>query len=190
MPYDRSNAVTVIIGIKTEAGVIVGGDSLSTIEDGPLTTHLRSEPKLFQNGKYIIGIQGRYRLAQILRFAELPTPDPVLDPEEADKWMVKILLPGLRDTFKAEEFTQFTDTEHLLIAWGRHLYAVYPRDWQFRRMAAGYEAIGCAAPFAMGAMHATADLEISDRERLSRALLAAEEFSGTVRAPFVILWTT
>ena len=74
------------------------------------------------------------------------------------------------------------------VAAGGRLFAVYD-DFQFEDTLAGYAAVGCAGPVALGALHALYQIESHDRidGLVRRTLNAAAAVDVHVCGPFTIL---
>ena len=73
-----------------------------------------------------------------------------------------------------------------IIGYNGELY-VMSTDYQIAMLHQNYTAIGCGAGFALGSLHATQEMSsLKPRERLLKALTAADEFSAGVCQPFLI----
>jgi len=175
--------MTLIVAVKDKNGhVYVGGDSVGSLDNFRI---VRSDPKVFMKGPYVIGYTHSFRMGQIIRFsATLPAPSG--DP---DKHMFK-LAKIFSDTFSKEHFaTEYYNVRtggRFIIGWKGHLYIIEP-DFQFGRSPYGYLAAGSAFEVAYGALHTTQDLK--PLERINMALSAGTEFNNGVGPPFIVCST-
>ncbi len=142
-------------------------------------------PKVFLVGRFLIGCTGGFRLNQVLQhhLAVVPQGD---EPDEA--YMVQTFAESVRVCLKVYGVSEVSNNVEsggiFLVGYHGRLYLV-DSDFQVNEMQDGFDACGCGAPWALGAMAALVDLP--PRERIERALQIAEHFSGGVRGPFTIL---
>lgn len=61
--------MTCIVGIAQEGHVWLGGDSASV---SGYRVHQVGEPKVFQNGRFLMGMAGSFRMGQLLRYSFHP----------------------------------------------------------------------------------------------------------------------
>jgi ATP-dependent protease HslVU (ClpYQ) peptidase subunit len=176
--------MTCIVGVETDSGVWIGGDSAAV--SGWITVSTR-EPKVFANGDYLIGFTTSFRMGQLLRFADLPKP---LDRSGEDllRFMCTEFVDAVRTLFKDGGFAQ-KDSEQekggtFLVGVNGTLLTV-DSNYMIGRNQEGYAACGSGWEVALGALHAT--LRLSPERRVRKALEAAAHHSGGVRAPFTIL---
>ncbi len=172
--------MTIIVGVLDgKGGVVMGGDSAGVNAEQDL--QLRKDEKVFVNGPFAIGVCGSWRVNQALRFASLPRYDNGCDPFE---FMVKAFVPFLRDLLSREQEDKDKKPEFLVSFAGR-LFHVYG-NLQVSEELVSFEACGCAAQVARGALYAIDhySLERSAENRVSAALKAAQRFSSGVREPF------
>jgi hypothetical protein len=175
--------MTCIVGIADKGRVWIGGDSASADDYWNLT--LRDDAKVFRRDDYVLGFTTSYRMGQLLKHAaEFPAFPSDAD---AERFMVTTFVNSVRDCLKAGGYAK-KDCEvesggQFLVGHGAHLFQV-DSDYQVIRPALGFAAVGCGAQVAMGALHACGDL--APRERILKALRAAEALNIGVRGPFVV----
>jgi ATP-dependent protease HslVU (ClpYQ) peptidase subunit len=182
--------MTVIVGVVDNDRVILGGDSAGIAGN---SLSLRSDPKVFYNGPFVIGVAGSFRMGQILRH-HLSLTEPELPPglpvtEAMDHWMATTFINKVSKAFKKggwEFNSEEGVAENFLIAWRDHLYLI-DSDFQYGRHHGGYWAIGCGDDFALGSLYTTDGLPSEDR--VEWALKAAAHHSTGVAGPFHILST-
>jgi hypothetical protein len=164
--------------------VLIGGDSAGM--SGWTRTH-RADPKVFTNGGYVIGFTDSFRMGQLLRFADLPKP---LDRtgDDLDRFLITDFVNGVRQILKdggwAKKDNEREDAGTFLVGVNGRLYKV-DDDYQVGRSLDGYDACGSGWDVALGALHATAELE--PVTRVGRALGAAAHHSGSVHPPFTVV---
>lgn len=178
--------MTVIVGVETRDGVVIGGDSAGV--SGYLLTS-RADPKVFINGPYLIGYTTSFRMGQLLHYADLPKP---LDRsgEDLDRFIATEFVDSVRELLKTGGWAQKeSDREAggtFLVGVSGRLYRV-DSDYQVGWSLDGYAACGCGEEIALGVLHALR--RAKPGARVQRALEAAAHHSTGVAAPFVILRT-
>ena len=189
--------MTCIVAVTDGERVVMGGDSAATAGTELM---LRSDPKVFRSGEYVVGFTSSFRMGQILRFgAILPQPPQEASGEELERFLVTELVEAVRDAFEARGFgkrvrtpVEKTGYSEEGQAWGGlFLLGVRGRIFQIRQdfqvavPRTPYSAIGRGATAALGALHAlAADKELTLAQRAERALWAAQAGCTTVRGPF------
>lgn len=172
--------MTCIAGLVDSGRVYLGGDSAGT--DANFAIACRQEPKVFRVGELAIGFCQSFRMGQILHFVMDPPPFTGHDPE---RWMVRKFIPAAQRAFKAggygkEKSGERTGGTFLVGVRGR-LFVV-ESDYQVGERTDRFDAIGCGADAALGALYATPGGDPGERLRI--ALEAAEATSAAVRRPF------
>lgn len=179
--------MTVIVGIKAENRVLIGGDSAGV--DGRLGLLIRSDPKVIQVRNMLLGFTSSFRMGQLLAHCLPGLAQPEND-SDVFGWMVSTFIDAVRSTLKtggfAERVNEVESGGFFLVAYRGRLFEIGP-DYQVGENADGYAAVGCADQIALGALHATRDVEEHPERRIRAALDAAEHFSAGVRGPFRIM---
>lgn len=177
--------MTCIAGIEHKGKVWIGADSGGFV-DG--TCMLHENGKIFRHGAiYLMGVSGSRRVAELLRFAFKPPRLP--GKVNADAFMATRFVDEMRQTLRVGGVLERTnDVESFVGAVlvgvrGHGLYYVAD-NFSASRLLDGTAATGSGMEYALGALEATRELE--PKERLSRALLAAERWNDSVRSPFHI----
>ncbi|MEU1307866.1 hypothetical protein ABZ419_03065 [Streptomyces cinnamoneus] len=170
----------MIVGLVEEDRVHIGGDSAG-ISGCRLT--VRKDPKVFRNGPYALGFCGSFRMGQLLHHAfKAPNPKGDLDAFMTTRFVNKLRTCLKEAGWARKESEQEKGGTFLVGVHGR-LFIVYG-DYQVAEPADGYAAVGCGNEFALGALHATATVNLAPRERLTVALAAASHHSTDVCEPF------
>lgn len=169
--------MTCIAGVVSNGKVWIGGDSAGVNSDGHL--QLRRDSKVFQNGEYLIGVSGSWRVNQILRFSPLPAFVAGYDPFQL---MAQDFMLSLKKRLLDCPELDFD----LLVGFRGRLFHIYGTS-QVSEEIAGYEACGSGAQVARGAMFACEDIGAPAVNLVRIGLEAAERFCSGVRGPFTIL---
>lgn len=177
--------MTCIVGIEHSGWVTIGGDSAGT--SGPALT-IRADEKVFIRGAYVFGFTSSFRMGQLIRYrVQLPAPPAR---RQLDAFMVTDFVDAVRNAFKLGGYLKVEngreDAGTFLVGVRGRLYGVYD-DLQVSRYAAGFNAVGCGADLAVGAMYATRNMGFDPAGRVRMALAAAAAFSGAVAPPFRIV---
>lgn len=181
--------MTCVIGLLCEDRVIFGADSAGTRLEALEQFRFKTS-KSFQNGPYVFGCAGSFRLMQIVKHCFEP-PEP--DWDRLEKFMARDFSASLRECLKEQGWLEQLDERdsatggELLVSVGGRLF-LSTSDFGMLEPENDYCAIGCGGPCAIGALYATASLDppLDARERVTLALQAAQEFNAGVREPFVI----
>ena len=173
------------VAALVEKGVVwMGADSAGV--DGNYGLRVRADPKVFENGPFLIGMSGSFRMGNLLRFKLCSPPhDPSIDDYQ---YMADSFVEAMRAAFHAGGFVgkyqgQEVIDGSFLVAYKGVLYEVQ-EDYQVAMMADNYAASGCGADLALGSLYSTKGQ--SPQKRIKTALEASERFNAGVRGPFVI----
>lgn len=178
--------MTCIVGIVNDGEVIIGGDSIAV--GWNYTKAERCDAKVFKRGEMIFGFTSSYRMGQLLRYKlEIPARKPDIDVYE---YMVTEFIEAVRSCLKAGGYsTVENNTEQsgtFMVGYAGRLFTI-EEDFQVAEHTCGYNACGCGAHIALGAMHAS--LGQSPKKILEAGLKAAEFHSAGVNGPFVYVET-
>jgi len=176
--------VTCIVGVQTDRGVTIGGDSAGL--SGWVRTH-RADPKVFKTDSYLIGFTTSFRMGQVIRYADLPKPlDRTGDDLERflSTEFVDAIRKALKDAGWAKKDSEREDAGTFLLGVNGRLFKICD-DYQVGWSSDDYEACGSGWEIAYGALHVTRGLK--PKTRVRRALEAAAYHSGGVHPPFTIL---
>ena len=141
--------MTCIIGIATNKGVWIGGDSLSS--DGYSKNETRLN-KIFTNGELLIGYTSSFRMGQLLEFCEFPN---IPGETSIYKYMVTQFIPSVRDIFKSAGYTKIennTETGGVFLVGIRKKLFCICSDFQVQEHNDNFYAIGAGQDYALGAL--------------------------------------
>lgn len=178
--------MTCVVGLIQNDRVYIGGDSAG-VAGQSLT--IRSDPKVFQKGPFLIGFAHSYRMGQLLRY-KLDLPLTFLE-MEIYGYMVTDFVDSLRECFAEGGFGAHGETGEefagrLLIGYQDQLFTI-DSDYQVGIPTHQFDSIGCGREFALGSLRSSKGGPI---KRIELALEAASEFSIGVAPPFTILKTS
>lgn len=173
--------MTCIVGLVDNGDVYIGGDSAGV---AGLSLTIRADEKVFGNGSFLFGFTTSFRMGQLLRYKFSP-PDQTIHQGDME-YMVTSFIDSARRCFANNGFgdKEATQGGTFLVGFNGKLYTI-EGDFQVGIPTAGYDAVGCGADLALGAMYATEGMPPEDR--INTALLAASTFSAGVAPPFTIL---
>lgn len=148
---------------------------------------VRSDAKVFRNGEMLFGFTSSFRMGQLLRYGWKPPGREVA--QDHDEYLHTTFIESVRARFKAGGYARTKDGADaggtfLVIAFGRVLRV--DDDFQIGESVHRFDAVGCGSDIALGSLLTSANFDWEPRRRIEMALTAAAEFSGGVRAPFVV----
>lgn len=192
--------MTCIVGIAVNGAVIIGADSMAG--DGHWNRRVRADRKVFKNGELIFGFTTSFRMGQLLEHSL--TPPPIQEGMEPYAYAVKLLIPEIRNTLRSGGFMKTENGVesggNFLVGFRGSLFEV-DHDFQVAQSIEHFEAVGCGAQYAMGAMHIAYEQAFRKPQRLTASsfmdsdesaaqlvlqagLNAAARFSAGVAGPF------
>tara|TARA_R110000737_G_scaffold345785_3_gene374737 strand:- start:313 stop:879 length:567 start_codon:yes stop_codon:yes gene_type:complete len=169
--------MTIVIGYKTDKGVILGADSLAS--GGWNSTH-RQDEKVFTKNGIGYGFTSSYRMGQILQYhSESVTFEEGITPHE---YAVKLLVPMWREILKTHGYTTISNNNEeggqFLVAVRGELFSV-ACDFQVGDSKEPYSAVGCGTNYALGGLRILEkDKGINEEAKVERALDVAKHFSN------------
>lgn len=174
--------MTCIAAVAHAGSVWMGADSAGV---AGLALVVRRDPKIYRVGDFLFGFTSSFRMGQLLGYGFNP-PEHHSD-VGVERYMATAFIDALRDVLKSGGYAR---TENGVEAAGEFLVGYRGRifrvcsDFQVGENLEPFDAVGCGAELALGALHATSDKP--PRDRVNIALKAAEAFSAGVRGPFLV----
>lgn len=178
--------MTCIVGLAHEGVLYMGADSVA-VSGWDVTT--QRQPKIFRTGDFLIGVSGYPRLRQILQYRFTP---PVHTPDRDDLHYMSVdFVDAMREASKdagyARKDSEQERVDSFTLVGYRERFYVVEMNYQVVDFASPYAVIGSGESYALGALYATQNAGFDPLERVRLALRAAEEYSATVRGPFMYL---
>lgn len=173
--------MTCVIGLIHNGDVYIGADSAGT---AGLSRTIRLDEKVFGNGPFIIGGTTSFRMLQLLRYKFSP-PAQTIHQNDME-YMVSSFIDACRNCFAVNGFgdKDATSGGTFLVGYKSKLYCIQS-DYQVGVSQGNFDAVGCGADLALGAMYASEGL--APDKRIEMALSAAAFFNAGVAAPYNIL---
>ncbi len=185
--------MTSIVGFQQDGTVTIGADSAYSSGEGEaaFVFALPQEPKVWQQGPYLIGGCGSARALQLIRHTT-KLPDP---PAEGDlgRFLIAEVVPILRDVMASADVRGAE--QGMPMGRASLLLGLRGELWEIAAdltvMDPGvYAAIGFGYRPAFGALHALTTLGVSGQQAVEIALEAAAATTPSVCPPFAILTST
>ena len=182
--------MTCIAALVHNGVITMGGDSAGV---AGLSLHVRSDPKVFRNGAFLVGCTSSFRMIQVLRFQVKPPEHPRKHEDgswlDAYEYMVRYFIEECRKEFKEHGYLTKESEQEIggcfLVGYRGRLFYV-DNDFQVGELHDPFAAVGCSMDIAHGALFALRDSDMEPEAKVRLALEAAERFSAGVRRPFVI----
>jgi len=171
--------MTCIIGFKSNGVIYMAADSAATSDDGDVRPIVAE--KIIRNGEYLIGFAGSIRAGQIASSKWFSDP-----PDNIEEFVesLRLLMEELGCLVTTEVSTSMSQS-CFLIAHKGELYEIL-MDFAVNKVEGDFTTIGSGAPYALAAMDAIQDQDLSPSEKLIKALTIATKYNVTVREPYVI----
>lgn len=168
--------MTCIVGVEHNGRVYMGGDSSAVSGWDIVPT---AEKKVFKCEDMLIGYTSSFRMGQLLKY-ELKIPEH--SNISGVGYLVRDFIPAVRECLKEGGYTKIENNREegglFLMGMGGRLYEIAD-DFQVLRNMRGMAAVGCGAPYAIGA------LDVMMRSRRfdpGKAIIKALEIAGTYSA--------
>ncbi len=175
--------MTCIVGLETDNGVIIGGDSAAA---NGWDIHASRLEKVFKCGNFLIGYTSSFRMGQLLQYG-LWVPKQE-DGQSDLEYLAITFIDDARNCLKKGGFRTVENEQEsggeFLLGYKDKLYVI-SSDFQVNSSTDGYTAIGCGAGFALGNMWSSSHLP--PEKRILQALEAAGHFSNGVCAPYFMV---
>lgn len=181
--------MTCIIGMVTDDGVIIGGDSAGV--DHFFNVTPRKDEKVFKVENFLFGAAGSFRIMDILRY-QFDPPKYYEEMGDEREFIISKFIPKLRAALKENGYMyKENEVEELqfgcfILGFRKRLFTVWG-DLQVGEPLDGYDAMGTGAEFAIGAMSALYDYEMKPEMKIKTCLQIAAKYQGGVCPPFNII---
>lgn len=176
--------MTCIVGLVDKGTVYMGGDSCAS----DYNTYINSaKGKVFRKGEALIGVCGKSKVIDLLKYHMPDLPDTN---EDFEAYLRTTFMPNVHAVIKkwAWNTDEQFESEFLLGFKGR-LY-VFQSDFSILDTPAYGASVGSGCEVAMGSLFTTSKLRsrrLTPKNRVMLALEAAEAVVTSVKGPFEIL---
>ena len=178
--------MTCIIGYVSNKKVYIAADSAGV---AGLSILIRKDPKVFKKGEFLIGFTTSFRMGQLLMSSKFK-PGKQKKSESDYHFMITTFVDSVIKCFKDGGFltkhNEVLEGGSFLVAYKNRLYEIGD-DFQVGEVEDKFNAVGCGADIAKGAMFVLENGTLTPEEKLKAALSAAERFSAGVSSPFTVL---
>lgn len=174
--------MTCIVGIVSKGKVYIGADSLGSNDFKKV---VRREPKVFENGDFLIGGAGSFRMLNLLRWKF--NPPTVKDGDDLHKFMCTEFVTALSELFKENGYgvTSYDwKGGNFLVGTKGRLFE-FGSDFQVSEH--DQIAIGSGKYHALDCLFALAGTDLSPKKSILKALEAAKTFVVSVQRPFIVM---
>jgi ATP-dependent protease HslVU (ClpYQ) peptidase subunit len=176
--------LTVIAGLVHRRQIWMGSDSAGCSGND---LSVRKDPKIFVKDGFIFGFTSSFRMGQLLHY-KLEIPKQMAN-QTVEHYMATTFVDAVRQCLKDGGYARTENGVEtggwFLVGHEGRLFCVMS-DYQVAENVVCFNAIGSGEDFAKGSLDTTQDLDMHPRERILRALKAAEAWSTGVRSPFCI----
>lgn len=176
--------MTCIAGLVHEGAVYIGGDSCGL---GGTRMVIRKDTKVFERGGMVFGFTSSFRMGQLLAHS-LNVPEQ-RSSQSVEQFMATDFINTIRDCLKAGGFSATKEGVEtggtFLVGYRGRLFEIED-DYQVGERHCGFAAVGCGSDIALGALSVLPE-KMPPRERVVKALEAAEMHSAGVRRPFNVV---
>ena len=179
--------MTVVVGLVRDGKIYMGSDRMATWGN---KTVIMSDPKIKEEGEFLLGSAGSLGTLQILFDAfEMPA---IKEEQTQSTYLLNDFAPAFRKRLKElgmleeKNGKQSTDN-HFVIGFRGKLFSV-GGNLSMVEHADSYCSIGSGSEFALGVLHAlTGDKNLKPEKIIERALEAAAHHNPYVAEPFDII---
>ncbi len=175
--------MTCIAGLVHDGDVWMAGGSASV---AGLDIAVMRQPKVFRAEEFLFGFTTSFRMGQLLQHSLQVSKQK--GRQSVVRYMQTTFIDAIREQFAEGGFARKKDEVEMggcfLVGYRGRLFRV-ASDYQVGEARDGFDAVGCGAPYALGALHAT--WARPAKTRLLGAMQAAARLSAGVRGPFNVL---
>lgn len=180
--------MTCIVGLVTEEGAYVGGDSRITQDTSILPGVFE---KIFFKNKILLGFCGNYRFGQILKYRfDIPELKKMDFEEYLNTDFMDYFTDCLEDsnyTYKSDGASRIEGDSGLLIAYGNEIFTIDP-DFCVTKVTK-IDALGTGSCYAVGSLETTEGDDLPPEDRIKISLDVACKYDSACSPPFTILCT-
>jgi len=178
--------MTCIVALEHDNKVFMGGDSAAPVG---WDMRLITTPKVFRKENLVIGYTWSFRMGQIIQYA--PSLPELEEHLSNYTYLIEKFVPFVRKAFSDAGWLKVENARdeggQFLIGIRGEVFSI-ETDFSVLRNIDGFSAIGCGAPYALGAlriMNLHGEIAGNPMLAVNQALEIAAYFSNGVSGPFV-----
>ena len=175
--------MTVIAALVHEGKVYMGGDSAAV--DRYQCVMIRKDPKVFQNGPFLIGFTSSFRMGQLLMGATFTDPGNMDEFEYMRSKFVDVARMALKDGGYVKVNDNREESGQFLVGFHGRIFMV-DEDFHVGEPVDSFYAVGQGSQEALGALYSAPE-DRPPGESLVIAMSAAARYRSGVRPPFNII---
>jgi ATP-dependent protease HslVU (ClpYQ) peptidase subunit len=174
--------MTCVVGLLSEGKVYMGCDTRSrTITSNSEVVNGFFE-KIFQKNGFLFGICGNALYFNILKYRFNPPTRPTKVPEL--KYLKTLFVNKIQDCLKEAKYLEKDENVSILLGSDK-LYCI-DSIYNVVEIKDPYFSIGSGSDYALRALEATRQLDLTPKERIELALKEACKFDNACSPPFII----
>ena len=152
--------MTTIAGIQGKGFAVIGYDSRVSGENGRIYVLPKDTGKVVRNGNYLLGAAGDLRAINLLGDIKLPDPGELVG-KKLDKFFSTQVVPRIREEFEKHGYGRDgSQSSDILVCISGIIYEI-AENYDWSRDATGIYGVGSGSDYAVGALHALVDGEIT-----------------------------
>jgi hypothetical protein len=149
---------------------------------------IRKDPKVFIKNQMLFGFTTSFRMGQLIQNS-LKIPEHSVNVDDFT-YLTSTFIDAVLECFREKAFAKIeNNTAHggqFLLGYRGSIYEV-ETDFQVGIPSLPYEACGCGADYAKGAMHILLPTKMTPKDKIVKALETASAFSNGVFPPYRVL---
>lgn len=183
--------MTCIIAYKFDDVVYIGGDSIAADMD-TYSKDIIINPKVFKNGKFLIGYTTSFRIGQLLEYTLIPPKKN--KKQDVMQYLCNNFIDEIRRLFVDNGYDMLKSNSGggtFLFAYKGDIYLVQ-NDYSILIVDTAYNAVGSGYKAALAAMNVLEEIDpkckrYSPEEKLQIAFRAVEKHNNSVAGPFIVM---
>jgi hypothetical protein len=156
--------MTTIAAIQGKGFSVIGFDSRISGDGGRLYVLPKDAPKVVKNGSYLLGAAGDLRAINLFTTISLPEPADKMSRVELDRFVANQIVPTIKSWFEENSYGKDGEQQSELIVCVRGVVYELSGNYDCARDANGIYGIGSGSSYAVGALHAMVEKNITVEE--------------------------
>jgi ATP-dependent protease HslVU (ClpYQ) peptidase subunit len=153
--------MTTIAAVQGNGFVVVGFDSRISGEGGRVYVLPKNSPKVVRNGSYLLGAAGDLRAVNLLATVSLPEPADKMTAVGLDRFVSTQVIPVIKSWFEENSYGKDGEQQSELMLCVRGVTYEISENYDCTRDANGIYGIGSGSSYAVGALHAMVEKNVT-----------------------------